>query len=216
VLRLDFDGTHALRVLLIGAHSDDIEIGCGGAVLSLLRSRRVAVHWVVVSADGEREHEARRSAAAFLEGAAEQDVRTSRFRDGFFPTELAAIKEYFEGLKREISPDLIFTHRLEDRHQDHRLLAELTWNTFRDHMILEYEVPKYEGDFGHPNVFVPLDSDLSTRKIDLLMTTFGSQRSKRWFTRDLFSAVMRLRGMEAGLADGLAEGFYARKLRLLG
>ena len=183
-------------------------------MLSLLRSRSVAVHWVVLSAEGDREQEARRSAAEFLGGAAERDVRTCRFRDGFVPFEGAAIKEYFEKLKTELSPDLVFTHRLEDRHQDHRLLAELTWNTFRDHTILEYEVPKYEGDLGQPNVFVPLDADIARRKLDLLMALFGSQRSKRWFSEDVFAALLRLRGMEAGLAGGLAEAFYARKLLL--
>jgi LmbE family N-acetylglucosaminyl deacetylase len=181
-------------------------------MLSLARSRALAVHWVVLSADGDREIEARRSAAAFLERVAESDVRVSRFRDGFFPSEGASIKDYFERLKAEISPDVVFTHRLEDRHQDHRLLAELTWNTFRDHVILEYEIPKYEGDFGQPNLFVPLEPDVAQQKVSLLMRLFGSQRSKRWFTEELFTSVMQLRGMEAGLANGHAEAFHARKL----
>jgi LmbE family N-acetylglucosaminyl deacetylase len=214
VLRLGLGAEQPLRLLLIGAHSDDIEIGCGGTVLSLLRQRTVAVRWVVFSATGDRELEARRSAAAFLEGAAECDVRTCGFRDGFFPYEGAAVKEFFETLKTDMRPDLIFTHRLDDRHQDHRLLAELTWNTFRDHAILEYEIPKYEGDLGHPNLFVPLEADVSRRKLALLMTMFGTQRSKRWFTEELFAAVMTLRGAEAGLAGGHAEGFHARKLLL--
>jgi LmbE family N-acetylglucosaminyl deacetylase len=215
VLPLELPSRQRLRLLLIGAHSDDIEIGCGGTVLSLLRGRAdVAVHWVVLSAAGAREAEARRSAAAFLEGAAEAHVRICAFRDGFLPFEGTAVKEYFETLKQDVSPDLVFTHRLEDRHQDHRLLADLTWNTFRDHAILEYEIPKYEGDLGHPNLFVPLDSEVSRRKLSLLMTMFGTQRSKRWFTKELFAAVMRLRAMEAGLPDGHAEGFYSRKLLL--
>jgi LmbE family N-acetylglucosaminyl deacetylase len=203
-----------LRVLALGAHSDDIEIGCAGMLLSLIPSRAVAVHWIVFSAEGEREAEAQRSAEAFLQGCAEQDVRTCRFRDGFFPTHIGTIKEYFEQMQSEISPDLILTHRLEDRHQDHRVLAELTWNTFRNHTILEYEIPKYEGDLGQPNVFVPLDPAIARRKVELLMEHFGTQRSKRWFNEDVFTSVMRLRGMEAGLANGLAEGFYARKLVL--
>jgi LmbE family N-acetylglucosaminyl deacetylase len=214
VLPIDLTTTGTLRLLLIGAHSDDIEIGCGGTVLALLRSRRVAVHWVVMSADGARETEARASAAAFLEDAAEVDVRISRFRDGFFPSDVGAIKEDFERLKAQVSPDLVLTHRLEDRHQDHRILAELTWNTFRDHAVFEYEIPKYEGDFGHPNVFVPLEPEVSAKKVALLMAGFATQRSKRWFTSDVLNAVMRLRGMEAGLVDGFAEGFYARKLLL--
>jgi LmbE family N-acetylglucosaminyl deacetylase len=214
VRQLELGAEGPLRLLVVGAHSDDIEIGCGGTLLSLLCSRRVAVHWVVLSAEGEREAEARRSAAAFLADAADEDVRTCRFRDGFFPFEGAAIKEYFEELKTELAPDLVFTHRLDDRHQDHRLLAELTWNTFRNHAIFEYEVPKYEGDLGQPNVFVPLDAEVARRKVDLLMTLFGSQRSKRWFTENVFTALMRLRGMEAGLSGGYAEAFHARKLLL--
>ncbi len=215
MLPLELRSRQPLRLLLIGAHSDDIEIGCGGTVLSLLRGDAdVAVHWVVLSAVGSREDEARRSAEAFLEGAAEADVRIGRFRDGFFPFEGAAVKEYFETLKQDVSPDLVFTHRLEDRHQDHRLLADLTWNTFRDHTILEYEIPKYEGDLGQPNLFVPLDQEISRRKLSLLMTMFATQRSKRWFTEEMFTAVMRLRGMEAGLPSGLAEAFYTRKLLL--
>jgi LmbE family N-acetylglucosaminyl deacetylase len=214
VLRLNVGTASALRVLAIGAHSDDIEIGCGGTLLSLAQSHSLAVHWVVFSAAAEREDEARRSAAAFLEHAAERDVRTCHFRDGFLPHEGGAVKEYFERLKGEVAPDLILTHRLDDRHQDHRLLAELTWNTFRDHLILEYEIPKYEGDLGQPNVFVPLDADTVQRKVNLLMTLFGSQRSRRWFTEDLFGSLLRIRGMEAGLAGGHAEAFYARKLVL--
>jgi LmbE family N-acetylglucosaminyl deacetylase len=214
VLHLELGTKRPLRLLVVGAHSDDIEIGCGGTVLSLVRRGGAAVHWIVFSADGERETEARQSAAAFLAEASEQEVRICRFRDGFFPADGANIKEYFDGLKAEPSPDLVFTHRLDDRHQDHRVLAELTWNTFRDHTILEYEIPKYEGDLGQPNVFVPLDADIARRKVDLLMQQFGSQRSKRWFSEDVFTALMRLRGMEAGLAGGQAEAFHARKLSL--
>jgi LmbE family N-acetylglucosaminyl deacetylase len=216
VVPLELTNTRPLRILALGAHADDIEIGCGGTILSLLQSRRGCVNWIVFSADGEREGEARQSADAFLQNAADRDVRTCRFRDGFFPTESGQVKEYFERLKTEISPDLILTHRLEDRHQDHRVVAELTWNTFRNHTILEYEIPKYEGDLGQPNVFVPLDAATSQRKVDLLMSLFPTQRSKRWLTKEVLSSVMRLRGMEAGLTDGFAEGFYARKLVLQG
>jgi LmbE family N-acetylglucosaminyl deacetylase len=213
--QLSFETAGPLRLLVLGAHSDDIEIGCGGTLLSLLRAYPgCAVHWVVFSASGEREQEARTSADAFLEGAAERDIRIGGFRDGFLPFEGAAVKEYFETVKADVSPDVIFTHRLEDRHQDHRLIAELTWNTFRNHQILEYEIPKYEGDLGHPNVFVPLDADVSQRKTTLLTTLFGTQRSKRWFTEDVFTSLMRLRAIEAGVADGHAEAFYSRKLLL--
>jgi LmbE family N-acetylglucosaminyl deacetylase len=204
-----------LRVLALGAHSDDIEIGCGGTLLTLLRQQPGSeVRWVVFSAAGTRADEARRSAEAFLESAGAHDVSIGTFRDGFMPYEGAAVKEYFETLKSAAAPDLIFTHRLDDRHQDHRLLAELTWNTFRDHLVLEYEIPKYEGDLGHPNVFVSLEPPVWQRKLSLLMTFFGTQRSKRWFTEEVFTSLMRLRGMEAGLAGGCAEAFYARKLRL--
>jgi LmbE family N-acetylglucosaminyl deacetylase len=215
VLGLSLPPDRPVRLLLLGAHSDDIEIGCGGTLLSLLRHRPGSmVHWVVFSASNDREDEARRSATAFLEDAAEKDVRICGFRDGFLPFEGRAVKEYFETLKADVSPDLVFTHRLEDRHQDHRLIAELTWNTFRDHTILEYEIPKYEGDLGQPNVFVPLDQEVSRRKLDLLMTMFSTQRSKRWFTEEVFTGLMRLRAMEAGLTDGHAEAFHSRKLLL--
>ena len=212
MLRLAVGSDRPPRLLVIGAHSDDIEIGCGGTVLSLLRRfPGSTVHWVVFSASGDREAEARRSADAFLQDAAERDVRICGFRDGFLPFDGPAVKDYFETLKAAVSPTLVFTHRLEDRHQDHRLLAELTWNTFRHHPILEYEIPKYEGDLGQPNVFVPLSEQVSTRKLDLLMTMFSTQRSKRWFTEDVFKGLMRLRAMEAGL-DGHAEAFHSRKL----
>ena len=202
-----------LRVLCIGAHSDDIEIGCGGTALSLLEAHPGSeAHWVVFSAAGARDAEARQSAAAFLADAGKRDVKIGPFRDGFFPFEGARVKEYFEALKHDLSPDLIFTHRLEDRHQDHRLLAELTWNTFRDHVVLEYEIPKYEGDLGQANILVPLAERVARRKLELLMSGFGSQRSKRWFNEETFAALMRLRGMEAGIAGAWAEGFCARKL----
>ena len=199
-----------LVVLCVGAHADDIEIGCGGTILRLLAERRrVTVHWVVLSGDVTREREARRSAAKFLRGAAAQTVRVERFRDGFLPYEGAAVKDVFESLK-PLAPDLIFTHCRDDRHQDHRLVWELTWNTFRDHSILEYEVPKYDGDLGQPNLFVPLPDGVRRRKVRLLMAGFPSQRRKRWFTASTFDALMRLRGVES--ARGYAEAFYARKL----
>jgi LmbE family N-acetylglucosaminyl deacetylase len=202
-------------VLAIGAHADDIEIGCGGTLLRLAESDPGAtVTWIVLSGDGKRANEARASAEDFLSGFATQRVEVESFRDGYFPFEGAGIKDYFERLKTEVSPDIVFTHQRFDLHQDHRLVCELTWNTFRDHLVLEYEIPKYDGDVGSPNLFVPLSESISSRKIEALLTHFASQRGKRWFTRDLFEASLRLRGMESNATDGRAEAFYSRKVVL--
>ena len=209
-------GDAPLRVLAVGAHSDDIEIGCGGTLLELVGQRDVVVDWVVCAAAGARGDEARASAEAFLQGAKDVRLVMGEFRDAFFPYIGAELKEFFEGLKSDCAPDVIFTHRGADAHQDHRLVSELTWNTFRDHVILEFEVPKYDGDMGAPNVFVPLAEETCRRKVDLLMEHFASQRSRRWFTPDLFHGLMRLRGMEANAASGRAEAFYARKIVLRG
>jgi LmbE family N-acetylglucosaminyl deacetylase len=214
-LSLDAGAREGLRVLCLGAHSDDVEIGCGGTILSLLRQRQdVEVHWTVFSAAGGRAEEARASAADFLQGAARTEVEVLGFRDGFFPYQGAEIKEYFESLKARFSPDIVFTHRGGDRHQDHRLLAELVWNTFRSHMVLEYEIPKYDADLAQPNVFVPIDADGRGRKVELLMEHFGSQRSKGWFSPETFDGLMRLRGVECASPTGYAEAFHARKLTL--
>jgi len=203
-----------LRVLLIGAHADDIEIGCGGTVLSLVSGPRpIEATWLVLAAGGRRKEEAIHSADSFLAGAAKRLVVTHTFRDGFFPYD-PSIKEVFEGLKSAADFDLIFTHYRDDRHQDHRIVSDLTWNTFRSHMILEYEVPKYDGDLGSPNVFVSLSRDICETKINALMTHFTSQSVKRWFTRDTFVALARLRGIEAGDSTDYAEAFYGRKLPL--
>jgi LmbE family N-acetylglucosaminyl deacetylase len=202
-----------LRLLCLGAHSDDIEIGCGGLVLQLTRGRTpVEVTWVVFSAIGKREGEARRSAASFLRGARRTHVLIEQFRDGFFPYDGGAVKDVFEKLKDEVSPDLVLTHYRHDRHQDHRTLSDLTWNTFRDHLILEYEIPKYDGDIGAPNCFVPLTRATCNKKMKYLNAMFGSQRDKHWFSDETFRGLMRLRGMECRAADGYAEAFYARKL----
>jgi len=214
-LRLGPESDGPLRVLALGAHADDVEIGCGGTILRLISEHRgLAVDWVVLSGDADRGTEAADSAAAFLDGAAEQRVAIERFRDGFLPYDGAAVKERFERLKSEVVPDVIFTHRLEDRHQDHRLVAELTWNTFRDHLILEYEIPKYEGDLGHPNLFVPLAAELCERKVELLRKGFPSQAGRYWFTDDTFWAQLRLRGLESRSPSRYAEAFHARKLVL--
>jgi LmbE family N-acetylglucosaminyl deacetylase len=205
----------APTLLFLGAHSDDIEIGCGGAVLQLLRAYpRARVHWIVLGARGERVREAKRGARAILGRDARAEVVVEAFRDGFFPPELGAVKEYFEQLKRRVSPDLIFTHCGADLHQDHRVVSELTWNTFRDHAILEYEIPKFDGGLGSPCVFVPLPSAILRRKVAVLMRTYASQRSKRWFTPATFEALARLRGVECNAPDGYAEAFYARKIVL--
>jgi LmbE family N-acetylglucosaminyl deacetylase len=211
-----FDGAPPIaRVLAIGCHADDIEIGCGGTLLRLAATYPQAeMLWVVLCADGARAEEARRSAADFTAGFRSAKVLLGGFRDGFLPYGGGDVKEFFEALKDEIAPDVIFTHQRGDLHQDHRLACELTWNTFRDHLVLEYEVPKYDGDLGAPNVFVHLDGSIVQRKIELLLGHFGSQADRRWFTEDLFRALLRLRGMESNSPSGEAEAFYSRKLVL--
>jgi LmbE family N-acetylglucosaminyl deacetylase len=204
--------TSPARVLAIGAHPDDIEIGCAGTILKLIEQGAVSeVHWVVLSGDGERADEARASADALLDGVPQTEVAVCDFPDGFFPYEGQRIKDFFERLKVDLSPDVVLTHQRADLHQDHRLCCELSWNTFRDHLILEYEVPKYDGDMSAPNAFVPLSEGLSRRKIDHLMSHFGSQRSKRWFREELFSSLLRLRGMECNSPSSYAEAFFCRK-----
>jgi len=212
-LSLDLPAEGALKVLCLGCHSDDIEIGCGGTILRLSQQySSCQFHWVVFSAAGEREEEARRGAECFA-GSRLNDLRLEKFPDGFMPFAGADVKSVFEGLKR-VAPDLILTHSRKDAHQDHRLIAELTWNTFRDHLILEYEIPKYDGDLGQPNLFVPLESDLIKRKVRYLMEVFSSQRARRWFEEETFLSLLRLRGMECNAASGYAEAFYCRKIAL--
>lgn len=204
-------GAH-LRVLCLGAHSDDIEIGCGGLILDLIsRSAAVDIDWVVFSARVKRRSEARRSAALFLKGARKKRVLVENFRDGFFPYQGARIKRVFEALKKQPAPDLVLTHYRDDRHQDHRVLSDLTWNTFRNHWILEYEIPKFDGDLGVPNCFVPLDRRTCDRKVEYLKTAFASQWEKHWFSAETFMGLMRLRGMECCAPAGYAEAFYGRK-----
>jgi LmbE family N-acetylglucosaminyl deacetylase len=203
-----------LHVLCLGAHSDDIEIGCGGALLQLKQAYRdLRFHWVVLTAAGVRSREASKAAELFTAGS-EKKIVLKEFRDGFLPCHGAEVKNFFEELKTQVNPDLIFTHWQSDAHQDHRLVCELTWNTFRNHTILEYEIPKYDGDMGRPNVFVPLESPLPEKKVSLLMDAFESQRSKPWFDRETFLGLMRLRGMESNAPSGYAEAFYARKIIL--
>ncbi len=203
------------RVLCLGAHSDDIEIGCGGTVLRLIeQSKNIEFYWLVLSANPRRAKEARRSASAFLGRARKKTVVVKSFRDGFLPYLGSPVKECFEELKKVFTPDVIFTHCRHDLHQDHRLVCELTWNTFRNHLILEYEIPKYDGDLGQPNVFVGLEDDLVRQKIRLLIENFPTQRAHHWFTEDAFLGLMRLRGIEC--AQTFAEAFYCRKMLLAG
>jgi LmbE family N-acetylglucosaminyl deacetylase len=198
------------RVLVVGCHSDDIEIGCGGTLLMLTRSvPGLHVTWVVLAAEGVRAEEARASAAVVLADASSSDVRVLGHRESFLPYQGGDVKEAFEGLKDAV-PDLVFTHAREDLHQDHRLASELTWNTFRDHLILEYEIPKYDGDLGRPNVFVALDDSVVDEKLRMLDAHFASQHDKHWFDGEVFRGLMRLRGVEC--ASRYAEAFTCRKL----
>jgi LmbE family N-acetylglucosaminyl deacetylase len=202
-----------LSVLCLGAHSDDIEIGVGATLLSMMaRGVRLDVHWCVLSGVGAREREAYASAEDFLTQAASAKIEVMAFRDGFFPEQGEDIKSWFEKLKARANPDLILTHRRGDAHQDHRRVCRLTWNTFRDHCILEYEIPKWDGDLGQPNLYMPVSADALRRKIELLNSHFGSQHCKQWFDSDLFLGLARLRGMECRAPERYAEAFFARKL----
>ena len=201
------------RILCLGAHSDDIEIGAGGTLLKLAeRAYDLEIWWVVFSAPGLRAEEARRSADEFLSGVPNQHVRIGSFRESYFPSEWPSIKDWFEEIKAKFDPEVVFTHYHDDRHQDHRVLSDLAWNTFRSHLILEYEIPKYDGDLGRPNLFIPLSEELSGRKAELLMKHFQTQTGKHWFTRDTFKAMHRIRGIECASKTGRAEAFYCRKL----
>jgi LmbE family N-acetylglucosaminyl deacetylase len=202
-----------LSVLCLGAHSDDIEIGAGGALLTWMASgAELDVHWCVASASGEREAEARASAADFLKGAAHSSVELGAFRDSYFPYEGAAVKEWVEAQKPRMKPDIVLTHARHDAHQDHRVISELTWNAFRDSIILEYEIPKWDGDLGQPNTYVALEDEVLARKTELLDKHFGTQRSKTWFDAETFRALARLRGVECRAR--YAEAFWTRKLVL--
>jgi LmbE family N-acetylglucosaminyl deacetylase len=210
---LDKHRTPLLKLLCIGAHSDDIEIGCGGTVIRLLEEYpNTEVHWVVVGAMGQRADEAVESADLFLANAKRKAIVIKQFRDGFFPYFGADIKDFFERLKGECSPDLILTHYRSDLHQDHRLVSELTWNTFRNHLILEYEIPKYDGDIGTPNFFVHLSEAVCRKKIQNILRCFESQRDKNWFSEDTFLSILRIRGLESNAPDRYAEGYYCRKV----
>jgi len=207
------NGKSPHRVLFLGAHSDDIEIGCGGTILRLIeRHPNLECYWVVLSSTPEREKEARKSAALFLKDVKRKTVVVRDFRTSFFPFMGSDIKEYFEELKATFAPDLIFTHYRNDLHQDHRVVCDFTWNTFRNHLILEYEIPKYDGDLGAPNCFFHLDETASRRKMRYILSTFKSQSDKHWFTEETFRGLMRLRGVESNSPGKYAEAFYCRKL----
>ncbi len=199
-----------INVLCLGAHCDDIEIGCGGTLISLKRSGRLGnVTWVVFSSTEIRKLEAGKSANLYLEGIEGSNTVIHSFRDGFMPFHASEVKEKFEELKNSPDPDLIFTHYRDDRHQDHRLISDLTWNTFRNHLILEYEIPKWDGDLGIPNIFVELDESMLEEKIKYLFSAFPTQTGKHWFDRETFKALPRIRGMESSVI--YAEAFYLRK-----
>ncbi|MBX3347833.1 MAG: PIG-L family deacetylase [Nitrospira sp.] len=205
----------SLNILCIGSHADDIEIGCGGTILKLLQAHPGSrVVWVVLTARGDRKREAVKIAAAFLRGAGSTKIITKAFRESYLPYQGKEVKEYFDSLPQVIDPDLIFTHYRHDLHQDHRIVCELTWNTYRRHQILEYEIPKYDGDLGQPNLYVPLTDEVSREKVRLLMEGFATQRSKGWFTEDTFYGLLRIRGIESPKATRYAEAFYARKVAL--
>lgn len=211
-LDLDCKDSDTLNILCLGAHSDDIEIGALATILGLIRRYENAnVTWAVFSAIGPRKDEAMASATHCTQGAGDAEIRTYEFEDGYFPQDIAAIKSEFEDLKKHRNPDLILTHYRHDLHQDHRAISDLTWQTFRNHLILEYEIPKYDGDLGVPNVFSPVSQELCEEKVQILDRFFGSQRSKSWFTDDLFTGLMRLRGMECQSPTRYAEAFYCRK-----
>jgi len=204
-----------LKVLCLGAHSDDIEIGTAGTLLGWIAAgAKLDVHWCVLSARGSRHAEAMAGADAVLQGAAARKVECGEFRDGYFPSEGAEIKAWIEDLKARINPDVIFTHRKDDAHQDHREVCRLTWNAFRNHTILEYEIPKWDGDLGQPNVYIAMSEEVMERKVILLRDCFGTQRSKDWFDADTFRGLARLRGMECRASERFAEAFFARKLRI--
>jgi LmbE family N-acetylglucosaminyl deacetylase len=203
----------ARRILCLGAHSDDIEIGVGGTLLKLTEQRSdLEIWWIVFSAPGYRAVEAQESANAFLSGVTTREIRVGSFRESYFPSEWPAIKDWFEEIKAKFDPDIVFTHYRDDRHQDHRVLSDLAWNTFRNQLILEYEILKYDGDLGSPNIFVPLSGRICSQKVELLLKHFKTQAAKHWFTSDTFEAMHRIRGVECASATGRAEAFYCRKL----
>lgn len=218
MLGFDLQGpARPTRFLFLGAHCDDIEIGCGGTLLRLTEAYPDAeFHWVTFASDPERASETKSCAERLLGTEVRRTVQIDAYRESHFPSQTAELKECMEAVKARCQPDVVFTHYREDRHQDHRVVSDLTWNSFRDHVVLEYEIPKFDGDLGVPNLFVPLSRDVVNRKIEALLKCFVSQRERYWFTDETFRGLMRLRGVEARSEGGYAEAFYARKVTLLG
>ena len=205
-------GENGLRLLCLGAHCDDIEIGCGGALLALQEKYEISeIRWEVFASTPERKSEAENAARAFIGNRVRAEIHVHDYRDAYLQESWAEIKDDFETIKQAYQPDLILTHYGRDKHQDHRLVSELTWNTFRNHLILEYEIPKYDGDLGRPNLFIPVTDIQAQRKVDILLNAYQSQADRHWFEADTFLSLMRLRGLECGGAQKYAEGFYARK-----
>jgi LmbE family N-acetylglucosaminyl deacetylase len=216
MMKIRFDKTDKseYKILCLGAHCDDIEIGCGGTLLKLIESKNVILYWVVFTSNEQRVQEATASANLFLKEVETKKIIIKNFRDGFLPFDGVEVKECFEQLKQEFSPDIVFTHYRDDRHQDHRLISDLTWNTFRNHLILEYEIPKYDGDMGIPNLFVHLDEAFCRRKIQYILDVFQTQNNKQWFTEETFRSILRIRGIESNASSKYAEAFYCRKIVL--
>jgi LmbE family N-acetylglucosaminyl deacetylase len=214
MLALDlFRTAERLSVLCLGAHADDLEIGAGGTIMTWIGAgAKIDIHWCVASAGGPRAAEAEASAKDFLAGAARATIELGAFRDAYFPYEGAAVKQWVDAQKARMRPDVVLTHWSGDAHQDHRLLSELAWNVFRDSVILEYEIPKWDGDLGRPNVYQPIEEAVLARKVELLDKHFGTQRSKDWFDAETFRGLARLRGVECRAR--YAEAFRARKLVL--
>jgi LmbE family N-acetylglucosaminyl deacetylase len=205
----------AATVLLIGAHCDDIEIGCGATLRRLVREfPKLNFKWVVFTSEQDRRAETVAAAARFIGNKARYELSFLDFKGSYFPAYYAPIKDALESIKSQVNPDLIFTHSLHDRHQDHKLLAELTWNTYRSHLIFEYEIPKFEGDLGHPNLFVPVSETDLADKIDILLSCFPTQSHRSWFTPDTFRGLARIRGIECAAQSGFAEAFTARKVTI--
>ena len=199
-----------LRVVCLGAHADDIEIGAGGTILRLLDERpNTHVTHVVFSADAIRADEARAAARQLL-AAAEADIHVLGHRDGFFPFEAADIKGFAQAALEGVRPHLVLTHRRDDAHQDHRVIADLAWQTFRGATIAAYEIPKWDGDLDRPNAYVALDDATITRKLALLADHFPTQQAKGWYDDETFRGLARVRGVEAGVR--YAEAFHCTKL----
>jgi len=215
MLKLTFERgqNEELRVLCLGAHCDDIEIGLGGTIIKLIEDfPNIFFYWIIFSSDKTRAEEALESANVLLSRVKEKQIVVQGFKESYFTFIGAEIKEYFDQIRREIFPELIFTHYRNDLHQDHRLISELTWNTFRDHLILEYEIPKYDGDFGSPNLFISLEEATCQKKIQHILAYFKSQNTRQWFDQEAFLSVLRLRGIESNSPSKYAEAFYCRKM----